>query len=255
MQLTYLGAVQKVLLNLRESPITDLTATYSQLIGEFVNQAKEKVEAAWRWKNLATTLTFTTVLNQTVYPLTSSASPAVASSSGNYPDDNRAEILVDEENNQMVFDATTAASGGLIRLLRRTRETEYALNIYLANQSPVQPNAFSFYQENGTAFFNLVGAPIGGRAMRIRMKVPQQQFSTGSEIFLAPWRPIVSYATFLAMEERGEELSERATLYLDRHNQELERAIEVDLAGEEGYMQLKNLEGTAVGTLTAGYAF
>jgi hypothetical protein len=253
-QQTYLQVVQKVLLNLRENPITDLSATYSQLIGEFVNQAKEKVEAAWRWKNLATTFTFTTVASQTVYPLTSSASsPIITSSSGNFPDDNRAEILVDEENNAMVFDATTASSGGLIRLIRKTREYEYALNIYLANQSPVQPNAFSFYTENGTAFFNLVGAPIGGRSMLVRMKVPQPQFSTGAEVFLAPWRPIVSYATFLAMEERGEELSEKSTLYLDRHNQELERAIEVDMAGEEQYMQLKNLEGQGVGTLTAGY--
>ncbi len=89
--------------------------------------------------------------------------------------------------------------------------------------------------------------------MMLRVKVPQEQFSLGTEIFLVPWRPIVSYATFIAMEERGEELSEKSALYLDRHNQELERAIEVDMAGEEAYMQLKNLEGGGVGTLTAGY--
>ena len=253
MQLTYLGAVQKVLLNLRENAVSDLSATYSQLIGEFVNQAKEKVEAAWRWKNLATSLTFTTVQNQTIYPLTAAGAPPVASSSSNYPDDNRSEVLVDEENNAQVFDVTTASSGGLIRLIRKTREQEFALNIYLANQAPVQPNAFSFYQENGTAFFNLVGAPTGGRSMLIRAKVPQEQFSVGTEVFLIPWRPVVSFATYLAMEERGEELSERSTLYLDRHNAELERAIEVDMAGEEQYMQLKNLEGQGVGTLTAGY--
>jgi hypothetical protein len=253
-QQTYLQAVQKVLLNLRESPITDLSATYSQLIGEFVNQAKEKVEAAWRWKGLSTTLTFTTNTSQTGYQLTAAATtPVVSSNTGLYPLDARAEILSDQENNWQVFDATTAASGGLIRLRRETRERELALNIYLANQSPVQPNGFSFSTENGTPFFYLVGAPFGGRSMLVRMKCPQDQFVTGSEIFLTPWRPIVSYATFLAMEERGEELSERSTLYLDRHNQELERAIEVDMAGEENYMQLKNLEGGGIGTLTAGY--
>ena len=252
-QQTYLQVVSKVLLNLRESTITDLSATYSQLIGEFVNQAKEKVEAAWRWKNLSTSLTFTTVLGQVTYPLTAIGTPPVASSSTNYPDDNRSEILTDEENNSQVFDATTASSGGLIRLLRKTRETEFALNMYLANQSPVQPNAFSFYQENGTAFFSLVGNPLAGRSMLLRVKIPQQQFSLGTEVFLTPWRPIVSYATYLAMEERGEELGEKAPLYLDRHNAELERAIEVDMAGEEAYMQLKNLDGGGIGTLTAGY--
>lgn len=241
-QLTYLQAVQRVLVNLRESAITDLGATYSKLIGEFVNQAKEKVEAAWRWKGLASTLTFSTVLNQTAYQLTPTASPAITLVNGNYPVDGRAEILQDQNGNWQVFDATTASTGGLIRLRRETREREYAMNIYLANQAPVQPNGFSFSTEGVTPFFYLVGAPLGGRAMRIRMKCPQDQFSTGAEIFLTPWRPIVSFATYLAMEERGEELSEKSSLYLDRHNQELERAIEVDTSGEEGYNQLRNDE-------------
>jgi hypothetical protein len=253
--LTYLQACSKVLLNLRENPITDLSAPYSQLIGEFINQAKEKVELAWRWKNLITSLTFTTNAGQIAYPLTSTAaSPAITSSSNLFPDDGRAEIVDDQANNWSVFDATTAPTGGLIRLLRETREREMALNIYLANQSPVQPNAFSFATENNVPTLFLVGAPIGGRIMLVRMKVPQEQFSVGSELFLTPWRPIVSYATFLAMEERGEELSEKSSLYLDRHNQELERAIEVDMAGEEVYMQRKAIDGNGVaGSLTAGY--
>jgi hypothetical protein len=253
--LTYLQACSKVLLNLRENPITDLSASYSQLIGEFVNQAKEKVEAAWRWKNLTTSIQFTTIQSQTAYPLLATASsPIVTSSAGLFPDDLRSEILDDQGHNWQVFDATTAASGGLIRLLRETREREMALNIYLANQAPVQPNAFSFATENNVPTFFLVGAPQGGRTMLIRMKVPQEQFSIGTEVFMTPWRPIVSFATFIAMEERGEELSEKSSLYLDRHNQELERAIEVDTAGEESYMQLKAIDGNGMGgSLTAGY--
>jgi hypothetical protein len=253
LSLTYLQAVQKVLLNLRESAITDLSAVYSQLIGEFVNQAKEKVEAVHKWKGLNTTLSFTTVLGQTQYILAPTASPVVASTSGNFPLDERANILTDEEDNQSVFDVTTAQQGGLIRLRRVSREREVALNVFLASQSPVQPNGFSYSYENGQPVFALVGAPISGRAVSIRMKVPQTQFVTGSEVFLTPWRPIVSFATFLAMEERGEELSEKSSLYKDRHDQELERAIEADLAGEDQYMMLKNPEGTAVGSLVAGY--
>lgn len=253
MAFTYLQAVQKVLLNLRENSITDLSATYSQLIGEFVNQAKEKVEAAHRWKSLSTTIGFTTVLNQTIYPLAAAASPVCTSSSGNFPLDERSEILTDEESNYQVFDTTTASSGGLIRLRRTSREREFALNTFLATQAPVQPNGFSYSYEGGTPFFALVGAPLGGRIMQLRMKVPQTQLVNTTDNILVPWRPIVSWATFIAMEERGEELSEKSTLYKDRHDQELERSIEVDLSGEDGYMQLKNLEGTAIGTMTAGY--
>lgn len=252
--ITYLAAIQKVLLNLRENTVTTNAATtYSQQVGEWVNQAKEKVEAAWRWKALNTTLSFTTVQSQTQYVLASAASPAVTSTSGNFPLDSRSQILTDEEGNPQTFDATNAASGGLIRIFRQSREREYALNIYLANQSPVQPNLFSYSWENGSPVFLLVGAPLGGRVIQIRMKVPQDQFTSDAQVFLVPWRPIVSYATFLAMEERGEELAEKSALYLDRHNQELQREIEQDEAGEDGYSQLKVHEGGGIGSLTAGY--
>lgn len=247
---TYLQVVQNVLLNLRENPITDLSATYSQLIGEFVNQAKEKVEAAWRWKALSTTIVFTTVAGQYQYQLTSTATPTVASSSGNFPNQS-AEVLVDDNTNPQVFDTTTSASGGLIRLTRTSREQEFALNLYLANQSPVQPNRFSYSYENGIPVFALVGVPNAGRSMTLRMKIPPGAFSTGLEVFTTPTRAITSFATFLAMEERGEELSEKASLYLDRHNQELEREIERDLDGEQGYMQLQNPEYGSTGTLTS----
>lgn len=251
---TYLQLVNNVLLNLREAQVTDLSAVYSQLIGEFVNQAKEKTQAAWRWKALSTTLSFTTVLNQTQYILTAAATPAVSSSSGNYPGAG-SEILTDQFTNPQVFDATTATSGGLIRLGCASREEEYALNIYLANQSPVQPNRYSYTYEGGQAVFSLVGAPQGGRTINLRMKVNQGAFTTtaGTEIIITPSRSVVSFATFLAMEERGEELSEKSSLYLDRHNQELEREIENDLSGEQAYMQLQDPTGGGGGSLYAGY--
>lgn len=256
-QLTFTQLVAKVLVNLRENADPTLATAYGQLVSEWINQAKQKVEDAWTWKTLNTALTFTTVQSQTQYILSATASPAWASVSGpaagNFPTDERAQILRDEEGNAQVFDVTTASSGGLIRLLRQSREREMALNIYLANQAPVQPNGFSYAIEGGTPFFNLIGAPIGGRSMLLRMKVPQPELINTTDVMLVPWRPVVSFATFLALEERGEELAEKSALYLDRHNAELQRAIENDENGEEGYAQLKNLEGGGVGTLTAGF--
>jgi hypothetical protein len=264
-QLTYTQLVAKVLVNLRENADATLATAYGQLVAEFINQAKQKVEDAFHWKTLTTNLTFTTVQSQTIYPLVAGASPTVTASAGpagitytgnligNLPSDERSTILRDEEGNWQVFDVTTAASGGLIRLLRQSREREQALNIYLANQAPVQPNGFSYSVENGTPFFALIGAPIGGRSMLLRMKIPQPELVNATDTCLVPWRPIVSFATFLAMEERGDELAEKSALYLDRHNAELQRAIENDESGEEGYSQLKNLEGGGVGTLTAGF--
>lgn len=235
--LTYLQAVNKVLLALRETQVTDLTSPYAQLIGEFVNQAKEKVDAAWRWKALSTNVTFTTVLNQTTYQLLSTASPVVTVASGNVITD-ESEVLQDERSNWQVFDNTIPSS--FVRLTRRTREDEIARNIYLVGQTPTQPAEFSYSFEGGLPLFTLVGPPQAARSMVLRMKAPQAPFSVGSEIFLTPTRAILSFATFLAMEERGEELSEKSSLYLDRHNQELQREIERDQAGEEAYAMLRN---------------
>lgn len=232
--------VNKVLVNLREAQVTDLSSTYAQLVGEFINQAKEKVEDAWRWKALSSTFLFTSIASQITYPITAAASsPAVSSSSGNYPT-GREEILTDEEGNEQTFDVTTATTGTLIRLQRVTRENEYALNTYLATQSAIQPNFFSYQSNTSGGIFTFVQAPQGGRIINMHMKIPQDEFSLGTEIILVPWRPVVSWATFLAMEERGEELSEKSSLYMDRHNQELQRSIEQDTMGEKAYDQLRN---------------
>lgn len=258
-QLTFGQLVGKVLINLREAADPQILTPYGQLIAEWINQAKQKVEDAFNWKTLNQTLTFATVTSQTIYPITATASPVVTVTTGAgsmvgvLPTDERSQIITDQLGNWQVFDATNAASGGLIRLRRETRERELGLNIYLANQAPVQPNGFSYFMEGGTPFFALVGAPIGGRAMQLRMKVPQNELFNYTDSMLVPWRPVVSFATFLALEERGEELSEKSSLYLDRHNSELQRAQGYEEAGEEGYDQLRNPEGGGIGSLTAGF--
>lgn len=238
--LTYLQLVNRVLLSLREAQVSDLSSPYAQLIGEFINEAKEKVEAAWRWKALATSLTFTTVSNQTAYPLTSAASmPIITSNTGAFPS-GAAEVLTNENGEWQAFDTTTAPAGGLIRLQRTSREDELTKNLFMASQSPVQPNKFSYAHENGVPVFTLVGNPTVGRSLLVRMKVPQPTLATVTDLLLVPSRPVTDFASFLACEERGEELSEKSAMWLDRHNQSLERAIENDLSGEPGYMQLRN---------------
>src|ERR1700743_2365345 len=162
-QLTLTQMVAKVLVNLRENADPALATPYSQMVGERINQAKQKVEDAHSWKTLATSLTFSTVTSQVGYKLDgTSSSPTVTSSAANgtitgaFPSDERAQVLRDELGNWQVFDMTTASSGDSIRLRRETREREFGLNTYLANQAPVQPNGFSYFIEGGTPFFNLV---------------------------------------------------------------------------------------------------
>ena len=66
--MTYLELVNKVLRRLRESEATTVGGTgnvnvYPRLIGDYVNEAKAQVEAAWDWSALRTTLTLVTTAN------------------------------------------------------------------------------------------------------------------------------------------------------------------------------------------------
>jgi hypothetical protein len=238
-QHTYLDLVNKVLVNLRETAgQTQVNATpYSTLIGEFVNQAKETVEDSWQWSALTSELQFTTVLQQTKYFLDAAAnSPAVTLIQGRNPDE-RSFVLKDDRNYDMCFDTTLVSSLVLYQLTAIPRERATG-DLYLGNsRTASNPYLFSYTWEldQGSGVmrptFYMVNPPVGSRIINMRMFVPQPEMIPGTNettAILVPWRPIVSLATALAMQERGEELGQSADLYFTRYNAELLRAQETD---------------------------
>jgi hypothetical protein len=69
--MTYLNLVNNVLRRLREDTVSTVTNdTYSTMVGDFVNDAKQLVENAWDWSNLRSTLTLTTAADDYTYSLT-----------------------------------------------------------------------------------------------------------------------------------------------------------------------------------------
>ena len=71
--MTYLNLVNNVLRRLREDEVTNVSeSTYSKMVGDFVNDAKDLVETAWDWSALRTTLTITTAADDYTYSLTGS---------------------------------------------------------------------------------------------------------------------------------------------------------------------------------------
>ena len=68
--MTYLNLVNGVLRRLREDEVTSVTAnTYSKMVSDFVNDAKDLVETAWDWSALRSTLTITTSADDNLYSL------------------------------------------------------------------------------------------------------------------------------------------------------------------------------------------
>jgi hypothetical protein len=71
--MTYLEIVNSVLRRLREREVASVSeSSYSKLIGDFVNDARNEVETAWNWSALRTTLTLTTTADIFNYELNGS---------------------------------------------------------------------------------------------------------------------------------------------------------------------------------------
>jgi len=97
MAITFLQAVNRTLVKLRESEVNTLASSsnYTKLIAAFVNEAKEEVETAWPWTSLRTVVSITSVNGQDTYSITGAGEEFVLESvwdvtcypclSGNWP--------------------------------------------------------------------------------------------------------------------------------------------------------------------------
>ena len=69
--MTYLEAVNAVLIRLRQSQVSSVDENeYSLLIGQFVNEAKNLVEDSWNWSVLRTAVTVSATVGTQDFTLT-----------------------------------------------------------------------------------------------------------------------------------------------------------------------------------------
>lgn len=236
---TYLQLVNDVLTNLREANVTSVqnAPVYPALIAAYVNKAKEKVEDAWRWRCLTVAANITTVTGQDYYPVDNSGTGVTWTPGGNsrYITD-RAYLVRDSEGIAQVIATLTGS------VVLRLTEWDYEDLIWNKRAVIVQvnqpPYGFGFTLLGGVP--NIVLARPADNAYNVEARFinPQVPLSADTDNMIVPYQPVVSYATSLAMQERGEELGTQADLYMALHNDELARAITQD--GEQFTLQLKN---------------
>jgi hypothetical protein len=231
-QQTLLQLVNRVLVNLRESSAATVSIGYPQLVASFVNKAKEKVEDAWAWRSLTIPLTFTTVVGQQEYVLSSGASPAVTC---DRDPDERAFIARNVDDEAQVFCTNPPVVARLNEYSYETLIGENRESAPLVNQIPY---AFAYSVPSGIPTLRLARPPDGAYAMEVRMVVPQAELSSDTDLTIMPQAPIVSLATSIAMQERGEELGTNSDLYMAAYSDELARYINNDR--EPGSARLKN---------------
>ena len=202
----YKDLVNNVLRRLRETEVTSVQSTsYSKLIGDLINDAKDLVESAWDWSSLRTTLAINTSDSVYNYALTGSQNKVKELS-----------VLNDTSNLTMEYRTN------------KWMDDQYFL------QSPLS-GAPQYYTYNGVnaAGDNLIDVypkPDGVYALKFKCVIPNVALSEDTDNLVIPYSPVLHLAVAFASRERGETGGTSTAEYFQMANKYLSDAIALDAA-------------------------
>lgn len=178
--MTYLQLVNSVLRRLREDEVATVEQnSYSRLIGELVNEAKETVENSWDWTGLRTTLIVPTVKSTYLYTIPDSQ--------------NKIKVLNIINDTGNVF--------------MSRRGSSWMRNLFL-NQDPPEssPQYFNLktLDANGDNVFEVYPIPDGVYDLNFSIVKREGYFVNDTDKLKVPTQPVLLLATALAARERGE---------------------------------------------------
>lgn len=178
--MTYLQLVNSVLRRLRESQVDTVAETsYSALIGDFVNDAKQLVEDAHSWSALRTSIEFDTVAGTSVYALGGSGQ--------------------DVE----VREAMNTSSKGMLRARNRTYMNRYYKTGSEASGTPAE-FAFNGVDNNGDITVQVYPKPDAIYTLFFDAFVRQSDLTEDATRLKVPYNPVLQLALGMALRERGE---------------------------------------------------
>lgn len=202
--MTYLEAVNNVLIRLREDEVESVSEnSYSKLIGLFINDALVEVESAWDWSALRNTLTVTTT-------------PSIF----NYS-------LVGTNNNAKVLDVINDSSNFFMHY----KEQHWFNNRFL-NIDPIAgtPSYYTFngINNSGDTQIDLYPVPDSVYTLRFNMILRSPRLTGNADKIQVPYLPIILLATALASRERGETGGSLTPELMVNAKQSLSDAIALD---------------------------
>ena len=202
--MTYLDLVNNVLRRMREEEVSSVTSnTYSKMVGDFVNDAKKIVEAAWDWSALRTTLTISTTDDVFNYVLTGSQNRIKA-----------LNVINDTDNIFMEY-----------------RPATWFDDKYL-NQDPVSgsPEYYTYngVDSSGDSQIDVYPKPDGVYTIRFNCIFRNDDLSADVDTLLIPSMPVIHLAIALLARERGETGGTSAPEYFGIADKYLSDAIALD---------------------------
>lgn len=202
--MTYLELVNNVLRRMREEEVASVTSTtYSKMVGDFVNDAKKIVEAAWDWSGLRTTLTITTTADIFNYVLTGSQNRIKA-----------LNVINDTDNVFMEY-----------------RPATWFDDKYL-NQDPASgsPTYYTYngVDSSGDSQIDIYPKPDGVYTIRFNCILRNDDLSADTDNLVIPAMPVIHLAIALLARERGETGGTSAPEYFGIADKYLSDAIALD---------------------------
>jgi hypothetical protein len=180
---TYLQLVNDVLVRMRESEVTTVSATpFSTLIGKFINDAKRQVSDAYDWDAFNTPITVSTIANTT-------GPYSITGAGVRYK-------TMDVINTTSFYELSPLSHANYDSFYYTTPTPTKGLPMYYSIKG---------VDTNGDIKVNFWPVPDAVYAIRFSLIVPEADFSTDSSTTLLAKEPIVLGAYARALIERGED--------------------------------------------------
>ena len=204
--MTYLDLVNNVLRRLRETEVSSVQSTsYSKLIGDLINDAKDLVETSWDWSALRTTLTITTVADVFNYSLT-----------GSQNNIKELNVLNDTSNTTMQYQTNNWFDSQFL----------------LGNPVSGAPLYYTYngVDSDGDTLIDVYPKPDGVYSLRFNCALRNPDLSADTDTLKIPAMPVVHLAVAFATRERGETGGTSTQEYFSMANKYLSDAIAMDAA-------------------------
>ena len=202
--MTYLNLVNGVLRRLREDEVSNVSeSTYSKMVGDYVNDAKDLVETAWDWSPLRNTLTITTSNGDNLYSLTGSR--------------NEGKVLnfINDTSNCLVGYQT---------------QNWFDDKDFIQEAVTGSPKNFTYagVDGSGDTQVELYPTPDQAYTLKVRVVLRNVALSADSDTLAIPSGPVLHMAIALLSRERGETGGTSTAEYFAIADKHLSDAIALD---------------------------
>ena len=204
--MTYLDLVNNVLRRLRETEVSSVQSnSYSKLIGDLINDAKDLVETSWDWSALRTTLTITTTADVFNSSLTGSQN-------------NIKELNVLNDTSNLIMQYQT--------------NNWFDSQFLLGNPVSGAPMYYTYngVDTDGDTLIDVYPKPDGVYSLRFNCALRNGDLSADTDTIKIPSMPVVHLAVAFASRERGETGGTSSAEYFSMANKYLSDAIAMDAA-------------------------